>query len=233
MVFFRKVKQLLKTEQAPEQAAVTQERLTAAATITLPTGVVLPSAAPEVQEGYLAGQMLVATPVIDSGPFHKSVVYLFAHSADGAMGVIINQPVDLVNIEMLLDGANVSGEVKGRHLPTYFGGPVERVRGFVVHSTDYLRDFTLARSAELAVTASSAILSDIAAQKGPKHAALVVGCAAWSAGQLEAEIEANSWITVPATEQLMFGTENELKWATASKSLGIDMAFYSMAVGHA
>ena len=229
MKLFRTVKQLLKTEEAVPESATAS-----APVITLPAdSLMVPPAISEVQTGYLAGQMLVATPVIDSGCFHKSVVYLFAHSAEGAMGVIINQPVELVNVDMLLDGVNMSGEMKERNLPTYFGGPVEKVRGFVVHSTDYYREFSLARSAELAVTASSTILSDIAANQGPKHAALVVGYAAWSAGQLEAEIEANSWITVPATEQLMFGTENELKWATASKSLGIDMAFYSTAVGHA
>ena len=83
------------------------------------------------------------------------------------------------------------------------------------------------------MTSSSTILSDIVSGNGPKQAALVVGFAGWSAGQLEAEIEQNSWISVPATSELMFNTENELKWATASKSLGIDMAFFSTVVGHA
>lgn len=124
-------------------------------------------------------------------------------------------------------------DTANREIPIYFGGPVERTRGFVIHSTDYFREFSLARSAELAVTASSVILGDMVAGTGPKHAALVVGYAGWGAGQLEAEIEANSWITVPATAELMFGTESELKWATASKSLGIDMAFFSTTVGHA
>ncbi len=185
------------------------------------------------QNGYLSGQLLVATPVIDSGCFQKSVIYVFNHSAEGAMGLIINQPIELVNYTALLDGMDLPKDASDRQIPIFFGGPVERARGFVVHSTDYVRDFTLARSAELAVTASSAILSDILNGNGPKHASLVVGYAGWGAGQLEAEIEQNSWITVPATEALMFGTENELKWATASKSLGIDMAFYSTTVGHA
>lgn len=185
------------------------------------------------QNGYLSGQLLVATPVIDSGCFQKSVIYVFNHSAEGAMGLIINQPIELVNYTALLDGMDLPKDASDRQIPIFFGGPVERARGFVVHSTDYVRDFTLARSAELAVTASSAILNDILNGNGPKHASLVVGYAGWGAGQLEAEIEQNSWITVPATEALMFGTENELKWATASKSLGIDMAFYSTTVGHA
>ena len=185
------------------------------------------------QDGYLAGQMLVATPVIDSGSFQKSVVYIFSHSADGAMGLIVNQPLDRVNYASLLEGSDLPKDAAAKEIPVYFGGPVERARGFVIHSTDYFRDFSLARSSELAVTASTAILGDIVSGKGPKNAALIVGYAGWEAGQLEAEIESNSWITVPATAGLVFNTENELKWATASKSLGIDMAFYSTAVGHA
>lgn len=185
------------------------------------------------KNGYLSGQLLVATPVIDAGCFQKSVIYIFNHSADGAMGLIINQPIELVNTTALLEGMDLPKDAHDRQIPIFFGGPVERARGFVIHSTDYIRDFTLARSAELAVTASSAILNDILAGIGPKNAALVVGYAGWQAGQLEAEIEQNSWINVPATESLMFGTENDLKWATASKSLGIDMAFYSTTVGHA
>lgn len=185
------------------------------------------------QNGYLAGQLLVATPVIDSGPFQKSVIYVFTHGADGAMGLIINQPLELVNYSSLLEGMNLPADISAREIPVYFGGPVERARGFVIHSTDYYRDFSLARSNELAVTASSAILGDIVSGSGPKNAALIVGYAGWSAGQLESEIEQNSWISVPATEKLMFGTDNDLKWATASKSLGIDMAFFSTTVGHA
>lgn len=183
--------------------------------------------------GYLAGQLLVATPVIDTGCFQKSVIYVFAHSADGAMGIIINQPLELVNYTSLIEGLDIPMDAANKQLPVYFGGPVERARGFVIHSTDYTREFSLIRHGDLAVTASSTILQDMAAGKGPKNAALIVGYAGWTAGQLEAEIEQNSWITVPATADLVFNTENELKWATASKSLGVDMAFFSTTVGHA
>ena len=183
--------------------------------------------------GYLAGQLLVATPVIDSGCFQKSVIYMFAHSAEGAMGLIINQPLELVNYSALLEDMNLPAEASDKQLPVYFGGPVERARGFVLHSTDYARDFSLLRTQDLAVTASSTILQDMAAGSGPKDASLVVGYAGWTPGQLESEIEQNSWITVPATPELVFHTENDLKWATASQSLGIDMAFFSTTVGHA
>lgn len=183
--------------------------------------------------GYLVGQLLVATPVITSGCFQKSVVYVFAHNDEGAMGLIINQPLELINYAALLEGMDLPEGTGTRELPVFFGGPVERARGFVLHSADYERDFSLVRSGELAVTASSTILTDIMNECGPKEALLAVGYAGWTAGQLEGEIEQNSWITVPATPELVFGTENDLKWATASKTLGVDMAFFSTAVGHA
>lgn len=184
-------------------------------------------------QGFLAGQLLVATPVIDSGCFQKSVIYIFAHNAEGAMGLVINQPIEILNYASLVEGMTLPPEANHRKIPVFFGGPVERARGFVLHTNDYIRDTALFRSGDLAVTASSAILHDMVAGRGPSQAALVVGYAGWSARQLEAEIEQNSWITVPASASLMFGTENELKWASASQSLGFDMAFFSTAVGHA
>lgn len=223
MKLFRKVKNML----TPDASATND--ITIAGTPLKSPNIIDASA----QRGYLAGQLLVATPVIDSGCFQKSVIYVFAHGADGAMGLIINQPLELVNYSALLEGMNLPKDAEAREIPVFFGGPVERSRGFVIHSTDYYRDFSLARSGELAVTASSAILGDIVSGKGPRKAALIVGYAGWNAGQLEAEIEQNSWISVPASEALMFGTDNDLKWATASKSLGIDMAFFSTTVGHA
>ena len=183
--------------------------------------------------GFLAGQLLVATPMIDSGCFQKSVIYVFAHSAEGAMGVVINQPMEMLNYAALVDGLAMSAEAKSKQIPVYFGGPVEHARGFVLHTNDYMKDTALFRSGDLAITASNTILQDLVAGCGPRHAALVVGYAGWTAGQLEAEIEQNSWITVPATADLVFNTENELKWASASRSLGFDMAFFSTAVGHA
>ncbi len=222
MKFFRKVKPMVTPESHAANITVTHTAIS--------TPNILDASG---QKGYLAGQLLVATPVIDSGCFQKSVIYVFNHSGDGAMGLIINQPIELVNYSALLEGMNLPPETATKNIPVFFGGPVERARGFVLHSTDYFRDFSLMKSGDLAVTTSSNILADIAEGNGPKNAALIVGYAGWSAGQLEAEIEQNSWISVPATAELMFGTENDLKWATASKSLGIDMAFFSTTVGHA
>lgn len=222
MNLFRKVKTMINPEASAPEISIR------AGAVRAPNIIDASS-----QKGYLAGQLLVATPVIDSGPFQKSVIYMFNHTAEGAMGLIINQPLELVNYSALVEGLNLPKDIAPREIPVFFGGPVERARGFVIHSTDYFREFSLGRSNEIAITASNAILKDIVSGNGPRHSALIVGYAGWSAGQLEQEIEQNSWISVPATEALVFNTENELKWATASKSLGIDMAFYSTAVGHA
>lgn len=186
-----------------------------------------------MKQGYLAGQLLIATPLIDTGSFQKSVVFVFAHNADGAMGIIINQPLELVRFSSLVEGLELDKDQMQSNMPVYYGGPVDRHRGFVLHSADYVRDHTLIRHADVAITSSNAILRDIIAGKGPKHAYLSVGFAGWTAGQLEQEIEQNSWISVPVTADLVFGTENELKWATASKSLGVDMNFFSTTIGHA
>lgn len=226
MNFLRKVRTMLHTSDAP----TTHEDITIATRMVGMPQVLEASA----ENGYLAGQLLVATPVIEAGIFHKSVIYLFSHNALGAMGLIINQPLELLSYNTLLEGMGLPKTEADRDLPVHIGGPVERGRGFVLHSSDYIRDFTFSLSGEIGVTASSGILKDIVAGTGPRHAALIVGCAGWEAGQLEREIEQNAWMNVPATQKLVFNTENDLKWATASKSLGIpDMAFYSTAVGHA
>jgi putative transcriptional regulator len=225
MKFLRKVKPMLTDDATP--ATETHQDIA----VTL-----MPAPQPmdsEAQNGYLTGQLLVATPVIESGPFAKSVVYMFNHSVLGATGLIINQPIEIMNYTTLLEGMNLPNSDIGQELPVFIGGPVERGRGFVLHSGEYYRDFSLSRSGEIAVTANSAIVRDIVLGQGPRHAALIVGCASWHAGQLEQEIEQNAWISLPATQALVFGTESDLKWATASKSLGIDMNFYSTAVGHA
>jgi len=185
------------------------------------------------ERGFLTGQLLVATPVITTGCFHKSVVYIFAHSADGAMGVIVNQPLDLVNFASLVEGLTLPENPVINEIPVYYGGPVDRARGFVMHSSDYHKEHTINAMGEISVTASSMILDDIMRGVGPRKSALIVGYSGWSAGQLEQEIEQNSWINVPATTDIVFDTESEFKWINASKSLGVDMNFFSTTIGHA
>lgn len=189
--------------------------------------------AAHTNSGYLLGQLLVATPLITESCFHKSVVYIFNHTEEGAMGLIVNQPLDMIHFSALIEGNQLPSDAAMRDIPVYLGGPVEKTRGFVIHSTDYTCDSLIMRDRDIAITASSNILLDIVKNKGPKHALLAVGFAGWTAGQLEQEIADNSWIHVPASSALVFDTDNEHKWGAASKSLGVDMSFYSTAVGHA
>lgn len=184
-------------------------------------------------EGFLQGQLLVATPLISSSCFHKASIYLFAHNAEGAMGIIVNQPMEQVEFASLLEEAEIPQEIRQRHIDVYYGGPVDRHRGFVLHSNDYSTEGTLFRGEVASVTASTRALCDMMAGHGPRKSLLAVGCAGWGPGQLEQELEENSWISVPATPELLFDIDNDMKWGMASQSLGIDMNFYSHHVGHA
>lgn len=184
-------------------------------------------------EGYLAGQLLVATPLITASCFHQSLIYLFAHSDEGAMGVIINQPMEEVHYSSLLEDEAALPHTTTEDVAVYYGGPVDCSRGFVVHSNDYDNDDVIFRGEHVSLSANTNILKDMVQGVGPKQTLLAVGYAGWAPGQLEKEIEENSWITVPATPQLVFRIEDEMKWGMASQSLGIDMNFYSHKVGHA
>lgn len=184
-------------------------------------------------EGYLAGQLLVSTPLISESCFRQSVIFLFAHNADGAMGVIVNQPMEKVQYGALLEEENELDAAAAGDINVYYGGPVDRARGFVIHSTDYDNDDVIYRNDQIGISANTDILKDMVHHNGPRHSLLAVGYAGWAEGQLEKEIEENSWITVPATPELIFHLDDEMKWGMASQSLGIDMNFYSHHVGHA
>ena len=220
MIFFKR-KAAASSSVSPERAMPDGERLIAAPQLI------------HQSEGYLQGQLLVATPLIGSSCFHKSSIYLFAHNQEGAMGVIINQPIETVDYGTLLEECEMPERIAEEDISVYYGGPVDRHRGFVLHSNDYSTEGTLFRSEVASVTASTKILRDMMAGNGPRKALLAVGCAGWGPGQLEQELEENSWITVPASEELIFDIDNDMKWGMASQSLGIDMNFYSHLVGHA
>ncbi len=185
-------------------------------------------------DGFLQDQLLISTPSITGSCFQRAVIYLFAHSEEGAMGVIINQPMEVVNYSALLDDEDAPVlQDTDEEVSVYFGGPVDRNRGFVLHTNDYRGGEPLFTGNSISVSANSTILKHMAAGVGPEKTLLCVGYAGWSAGQLEKELEENSWITVPATRELIFNIDDEMKWGMASQSLGIDMNFFSPMVGHA
>jgi putative transcriptional regulator len=185
-------------------------------------------------ESSLAGQLLVAMPQMADPRFARSVVYLCAHSVDGAMGLVVNRLIESLSFQNLLEQIGVEQDgAAARDMPVHFGGPVESSRGFVLHSTDYMQDSTLVIEDEIALTATIDVLKAIARGDGPRHRVLALGYAGWAAGQLDAEIQANGWLLVPADLELVFGLDNDTKWERAIAKIGIDLTLLSSEAGHA
>lgn len=200
-----------------------------------------PAASDEDGGGYLDGQMLVAMPVMDDERFARSVIYICAHSAEGAMGIIVNRPAGSIDFPELLVQLNIIPDSEQIKLPenaesmkVLKGGPVETGRGFVLHSSDFfIKDATLPIDDEICLTATLDILKAIATGSGPKHAILALGYAGWAPGQLESEIQRNGWLHCPADPDLVFGDDIEDKYARALRKIGIDPGMLSNASGHA
>jgi putative transcriptional regulator len=191
-------------------------------------------------EGYLDGQLLVAMPVMSDPRFARSVIYMCAHSEEGAMGLIINQRASHISFPDLLERLDIapteddSGEGKLGNMSIHVGGPVETGRGFVLHSADYFaEDSTLPIEDGVCLTATIDILKAIAAGNGPNRALLALGYAGWSPGQLESEIQANGWLNCPADADLIFDPDLEGKYARALAKIGIDPSHLVSDAGHA
>jgi len=183
--------------------------------------------------GYLPGHLLVAMPQMSDPRFARSVVFLCAHSADGAMGLVVNKIVGSVKFNELLRQFDIDAPTGGDAMEVYFGGPVESGRGFVLHTPDYEAEGTMRVDDRFALTASLDILRSIASGKGPAKALLALGYAGWAGGQLDGEIQANGWLNVPADHELVFGHDNDHKWSQAAAKVGIDLSLLSSAAGHA
>ncbi|HJU20584.1 MAG TPA: YqgE/AlgH family protein [Stellaceae bacterium] len=182
----------------------------------------------------LAGTLLVAMPHMLDPRFARSVVYLCAHSEDaGAMGLVINKALDSLTMGELFTQLDIapSGPVKAR--PVHFGGPVETGRGFVLHTTDYRDEGTLVVADDLAVTATLDVLRAIGKGKGPRQSLLALGYAGWAPGQLDAEIQANGWLSAEADAAFVFDPDLDGKWQRALGRLGIDLTMLSSDAGHA
>lgn len=183
--------------------------------------------------GYLAGQLLIAMPQMTDPRFARTVVYLCAHSAEGAMGLVINRLLDGLTFVELLEQLGIELAPDRAPIRVHLGGPVEGGRGFVLHSTDYMHDSSLLVQDDVALTATVDVLRAIALGAGPRDSILALGYAGWSAGQLDAEIKENAWLNVPADAGLLFGTDLERKWEAAIHKLGIDPSLLSVSAGHA
>jgi putative transcriptional regulator len=156
-----------------------------------------------------------------------------AHSAEGAMGLVINKPMESLSFPDLLQQLEIEPQGASGSMPIYFGGPVETGRGFVLHSADYVEDATLVIGANVALTANIDIVRAIAAGRGPSRKLLALGYAGWGPGQLDQEIQANGWLSVPSDDGIVFGPDNPQKWSAALGKLGVDIEKLSGFAGRA
>ena len=184
-------------------------------------------------DGYMTGQLLIAMPGIGDDRFERSVIYLCAHSAEGAMGLIVNKLAEEIEFDELLEQLDVETDMPPPYLDIHVGGPVESGRGFVLHTSDYQQETTLQVTEEIGMTATVDILRSIAEGAGPDHCLLALGYAGWAPGQLDSEIQSNGWLSVSADVSLIFDNDHKNKWERAVRKVGIDPSFLSSDAGHA
>lgn len=186
-----------------------------------------------MQSTDLTHQFLIAMPGLADPNFYHTVTYICAHNEEGAMGIIINRPLDLVLNEVL-----AQMEIPGRddeigQIPIFQGGPVHTDRGFVLHRPLKKWDYSIEICNEIGITTSRDILQAIASGRGPEHSLIALGYAGWGAGQLEQEIKDNAWLNAPADTSIIFKTPIENRWEAAAALAGIDLDKLSSLAGHA
>ena len=182
----------------------------------------------------LAGKLLVAMPAMGDVRFEYSVVYVCAHSDEGTMGLIVNKPNPKLKFKKLLNQQNISFNGSIIDTKVHFGGPVEQIRGFILHSSDYQAGVdTLNVDKSFSMTATPDILEDMAKGDGPDISLLALGYSGWASGQVEAELLQNGWLICDATYDLVFNIANSDKWAAALASLGVDPLMLSSQAGRA
>lgn len=195
------------------------------------------SAAP----GYLDGQMLIAMPAMTDERFSRSVIYVCAHSTEGAMGIIVNHPAAdvsfsdlLIQLDVIPAGDRIELPPRAETVKVLKGGPVETGRGFVLHSADFfIENSTLPIDESICLTATLDILKAMAHGAGPQNAVLALGYAGWAPGQLESEIQDNGWLHCAADADLVFGMDTAGKYDQALRKIGIDLGMLSSEAGHA
>lgn len=183
---------------------------------------------------FLDGRILIAMPGMQDPRFARSLVYLCAHSNDGAMGLIVNKRADKLKLKDLFSKLGIPiGKVMGK-VPVHYGGPVETGRGFVLHSSDYYADdATLKVDDETSMTATLDVLQAMAMNRGPGRSIVALGYAGWAPGQLESELQENGWLACPADPDLLFGDDEDSKWDRALAKLGVHPAMLSPTGGRA
>lgn len=184
-------------------------------------------------DGFLTGQVLIATPAMQDPRFAQAVIYVCAHSDEGAMGIVLNKPLARPTFEDLLRQLDIEPTPPARRITLCAGGPVEHARGFVLHTADWTSEGSLKVANGMALTASLDILKAIAGGGGPRRGLLALGYAGWGPGQLDSEIQENAWLSASPDEALVFDGDHEAKWRRALGTLKVDPLLLSGVAGHA
>jgi putative transcriptional regulator len=190
-----------------------------------------PAPAPELR--FLTGQLLIAMPAMDDERFAQAVIFLCAHSDEGAMGLVLNRPLTRPRFNDLVRKFKITDASPAREINICSGGPLDHGRGFVLHTSDWQSEDTLEVDDARALTASLDVLRAVAEGGGPRECVLALGYAGWEAGQLDHEIQHNVWLTAPADNDILFDRLYDTKWRRALGKLGINPAALSGMAGHA
>ncbi|MGB9429622.1 MAG: YqgE/AlgH family protein [Gammaproteobacteria bacterium] len=182
---------------------------------------------------FLVNQFLVAMPSLNDPNFQQSVVYVCEHNAQSALGIVINRPSKLVLGDIFKQLSIQADNHQLAERPVFQGGPVQTERGFVIHAPAGAWESTLKIGDSLGVTTSRDVLAALARGEGPSRTFVALGYAGWGAGQLETELAANSWLTIPADQRIIFETPAEQRWQAAAQLIGVDLSLLSGDAGHA
>ncbi len=193
---------------------------------------------PKEEDGaYLTGKLLLAMPTLGDPRFSKAVIFVCAHDENGAMGLVVNHTLPGLKFDQLLNQLHITSDIevdlKALSLPIMSGGPVEAARGFLLHSGDFSRDDTIKIDDLYSVTGTVEALQEVATGKGPEQMLFILGYAGWGGGQLEGELQQNSWLVVDPDPSIIFGAQPDDKWQMAVEKLGIDPAMLSGESGSA
>lgn len=180
----------------------------------------------------LTGSFLISTQKMPDPRFEEQVILICAHSEEGAMGVAVNKPNMMFSFAEILKGAELPLPPEALP-PVYIGGPVELESAFILFSTGYSTDYQLQVSPTIYLSRETKVLEDIAHSRGPEKYLFILGYAGWGPGQLEQELMAEGWLTIPGNDAIVFDTEDELKWKTAAMQFGIDISVYGDVAGRA
>lgn len=187
----------------------------------------------ELSGEYLSGKLLIAMPRMSDKRFQRSLIFVCVHNPEGAMGLIVNRLSGGLTYGELMSQLGIEGDPTGNDRLVHFGGPVEPSRGFVLHSTDRLEDSTLLVDDDVGLTSTTDILRAIGTGEGPERNLLALGYAGWGPGQLDAELQANAWLSVAADDALLFDRDIETKWHRAIAKIGVNVNRLSSEAGHA